>query len=276
MPIVSVLWALALLSAAALSLVAAGRVEYVLAHDALEVASDDAVAEAVTDRAALALLDPRPAKRWRTDGAPQEFSFGDRRVRVSIQDELGRIDLNQADGSLLLRLVESAGVDPSSAEALVEKILDWRDTSPLRRLNGAKDREYRAAGYSYGPRNGPFQSVDELRLVIGMTPAIFARIEPAVTVYSGRPRFDPRVAPREALLALLDMDTARIDALLAARTQATAYSGSVGDLIGDLRGRAFQIHAELASNERTITRNVTIRLSGNPDQPYWVLNRQQR
>ena len=73
------------------------------------------------------------------------------------------------------------------------------------------------------------------------------------------------------------MDAAKIDALLTARTQqATAYSGLVGDLIGELRGRAFQIHAELAGNDRTITRDVTIRLSGNPEQPYWVMNRQQR
>ncbi|HLH91733.1 MAG TPA: type II secretion system protein GspK [Xanthobacteraceae bacterium] len=276
MPIVSVLWAMALLAAAALSLVAAGRVEYALAHDALATASDDAVAEAVTNRAVLALLDPRPASRWRTDGVPQDFSFGDRRVRVAIQDELGRIDLNQADGSLLLQLLQSVGVGTGAAQSLVDKILDWRDPGPMRRLNGAKSDEYRAAGYSYGPRNGAFQSVDELRLVIGMTPEIFAQIEPALTVYSGHPRFDPRLAPREALRALPGMDDAKIDALVSARTLANAYAGPVGDLIGELRGRAFEIRSELARNDRTVERDVTIRLSGNPDQPYWVLNRQRR
>lgn len=276
MPIVSVLWALGLLAAAALSLVAAGRIDYALAHDALAVASDDAVAEAVTDRAVLALLDPRPADRWRTDGVPQAFRFADRRVRVSIQDELGRIDLNQADGSLLVRLIESVGVDAGPAEALVDKVLDWRDPSPLRRLNGAKDGEYRAAGYSYGPRNGPFQSVDEVRLVIGMTPAIFERIKPALTVYSGHPRFDPRLAPREALRALPGMDEAKIDAVMSARTQADAYAGPAADLVGELKGRAFEIRTEFARNDRTVVRDVTIRLSGNLDQPYWILNRQQR
>ena len=30
--------------------------------------------------------------------------------------------------------------------------------NPLKRLNGAKEREYREAGYAYAPRNGPFQT----------------------------------------------------------------------------------------------------------------------
>ena len=78
-----------------------------------------------------------------------------------------------------------------------------------RRVNGAKDQAYRLAGTSYRPRNGPFQSVDELLLVMDMTPALFTRIAPALTVYSGRQFIDPQVAPREALLALRNMDPAR-------------------------------------------------------------------
>ena len=135
MPIVSVLWALALLSAAALSLVAAGRVEYVLAHDAIEVASDDAVAEAVTDRAVLALLDPRPVRRWRTDGVLPENSVSATAAFASAyKTSWAASTSTKRTASLLFRLIESAGIDADAAEALVEKILDWRDTSPLRRL----------------------------------------------------------------------------------------------------------------------------------------------
>jgi general secretion pathway protein K len=39
-----------------------------------------------------------------------------------------------------------------------------------------------------------------------MTPALFAQVKPALTVYSGRQFIDPQVAPREALLALPGMD----------------------------------------------------------------------
>jgi general secretion pathway protein K len=197
---------------------------------------------------------------------------------------LGRIDLNNADGALLVSLFESVGLDAASAGNVVDKILDWRDTSPLKRLNGAKDRDYRQAGYPYGPRNGPFQGVDELKLVMGMTPELFGRVEAALTVYSGRPRFDPQVAPREALLAMPSMDAATVDALIAARTQqtgdasyaGTAITGGFGDPVDALKGRAFTIRTRFETQDRLVTREATIRISGNPDQPYWVLHWQRK
>lgn len=283
-PIVSVIWGLAILAAAAASLLAAGNVEYSLAHNALQITADDAVGEAAIDRAVLGLLDLRPEKRWRVDGIPQEFDFDGRRIRVRIQDELGRIDLNHADGGLLAGLLQAVGLDQASAEALADKIMDWREPTPLKRLNGAKNREYREAGYAYGPRNGPFQSVDELKLVMGMTPAVFARVKPALTVYSGHPRFDPQVAPREALLALPMMDGGKVDALIATRAQqtsgavygGTSVAGGGVDPLRDLKGHAFTICTQFDANGHTVTREVAIRISGNPDQPYWVLHWQRR
>ncbi len=279
MPIVSVLWALALLGAAALSLLSAGTVEYKLAHNALRIMNDDAVGEAAVARAVLALLDARPDRRWRVDGIPQAFDFDGARMLIAIQDELGRIDVNQADGSLLVSLFASIGLDPPAASALVDKILDWRDASPLKRLNGAKAADYRAAGYGYGPRNGPFQSMDELELVMGMTPDIFARVEPALTVYSGRPRFDPQLAPRAALLALPAMNPAQAAALIATRAAqppGMVDAGGLGDRLNALKGRAFTILVQIQTVDHVATRRAAIRISGNPNQPYWLLNWQRR
>jgi general secretion pathway protein K len=59
--------------------------------------------------------------------------------------------------------------------------------------------------------------VDELRLVLGINDKLFRRIEPALTVYSGRPNLDPQIAPREALIALDHMDASRADTMIAAR-----------------------------------------------------------
>lgn len=278
MPIVSVLWGVALLGAAALSLLAAGTVEYRLAYNALRIIDDDAVGEAIIARTVLALLDARPDRRWRADGVAQTLELDGRRITIAVQDELGRIDLNQSDGALLARLFVSVGLDAPAADALVDKILDWRDSSPLKRLNGAKAADYRAAGYGYGPRNGPFQSMDELKLVMGMTPDIFARVEGALTVYSGHPRFDPQVAPREALLALPAMDPVQAAAMIAARSQTPAAipGGGIGDPMTALRGRAFTIAAQFEASNHVATRKATIRISGNSNQPYWVLNWQRR
>jgi general secretion pathway protein K len=273
MPVISVLWGLGLLAAISLSLLWNGNTSYSLVHNGLEAASINATAEAAVNRAVAALFDPRPERRWRTDGVAQSFEFGGTLMKVSIQDELGRIDLNQAEAPMFVGLLQSAGLDLNSAASLADKMLDWRTATPLKHLNGAKEPEYRASESAYRPRNGPFQSVDELLLVMDMTPALFRRIEPALTVYSGRQFIDPQVAPREALLALPSMTPDKIESALAARgSQQPAVDRSAGDGTASLRGRAFTVRTEFPKSNRAIAYEAVVRLTDNPAQPYWLLS----
>jgi general secretion pathway protein K len=266
---VSVLWLLIILSLIAESLMTSVNFSYRLVHNAGERARAEALADAGIARAVLGMLDRQPAQRWRSDGGTTSFTFAGAAMRVSIQDELGKIDLNAADAPLLQGLFTSAGIDGETASALADRVLDWRDQRALHRLNGAKDADYRAAGLSYGPRNGPFQTIDELKLVMGVTPALFDRVAPAITVYSGRPMFDPQVAPRAALLALANMDAATVDQMLAARTEGTA--ATTPDPGAPLGGRAFTIRVEIDTPDGKIAREAVVRLTDDPAQPYWVL-----
>jgi len=273
MPVISVLWGLGLLTAISLSLLWNTTISYGLVHNGLEAGTINATAEAAVNRAVLALFDSEPERRWRTDGVTQSFEFGGTVVKVSIQDELGRIDLNQADAPALVGLLQSAGLDRDSASRLADKIRDWRTAVPLKHLNGAKAQDYVVAASAYRPRNGPFQSVDELLLVMDMTTQLFRRIEPALTVYSGRQFIDPQVAPREALQALPNMTPDKVEAALAARgKQPLLTDGLSGDRIASLRGRAFMIRAEFEKSNRTIAYEATVRLTDNPVQPYWLLS----
>ncbi|HXO69421.1 MAG TPA: type II secretion system protein GspK [Bradyrhizobium sp.] len=273
MPVISVLWGLGLLTAISLSLLWNGNMSWGLAHNGREAAGIHATAEAAVNRAVVALLDLRPERRWRTDGVAQRFEFGGTPIKISIQDELGRIDLNQAEAPMFIGLLQSAGLDLASATSLADKILDWRTATALKHLNGAKEQDYRASGSAYRPRNGPFQSVDELLLVMDMTPALFRRIEPALTVYSGRPLIDPQVAPREALLALPGMTPDKVDPALAARgNPRLAIDPLAGGVMASPRGRAFTIRIEFEKSNRTIVVEAAVRLTDNPVQPYWLLN----
>ena len=272
MPVVAVLWGLALLTAVSVSLLWSASTSYSLAHDSLEIAGINATVEAGVNRAVAALFDARPERRWRVDGTPQTFEFDGVPIKVSIQDELGKVDINQADQSLLSNLLQSAGLDADAANNLADKIVDWRAAAPLKRLNGAKDRDYQAAGLAIEPRNGAFQSVDELRLVMDMTPALFQKIEPALTVYSGRPTFDAQVAPCEALQALPGMTSQNAEATVTARSSQHLGDGSGGDGLTVLHGRAFTIRAAFERDRRLIVYDVAVRLTEDPNQPYWVLN----
>jgi general secretion pathway protein K len=274
MPVLTVLWGIGLLTIAALSLMSSGNISYQLARNGLEMASINAMAEAVIHRTILGLSDPRRDKAWRPDGVAQSFMFDGQSIKLVVQDELGRIDLNRADTGLLTGLFRSVGLSPEAVAGTVDKILDWRDSTPLKHANGAKEQDYRLAGLTYGPRNGSFQSVEELMLVMGMTPAVFAQVKPALTVYSGRQFIDPQVAPREALLALPEMDQPRVASIIAERTS-RPYAGPSIDPSNpsmSLAGRAYTIRAEIARPAGVVVREAAIRLTGNPAQPYFMLN----
>lgn len=270
MPLLSVLWGLALLAAIATSFISAGGTSYRLARNAVDTMEVDVAAEAAVNRVVLGLLDPNPERRWRTDAVPRLFDFEGTRMQVRVQDELGRIDLNNADGTLLIGLFQSTGLDAQAANALADKILDWRDNSGLKRLNGAKDPEYRAVGLPYRPRNGPFQSVDELKLVMGMTAELFRRVEPALTVYSGRPSFDPQVASPEALRALPTMNAQNVAALVASRN-AQPLSAALPPI-----GRAFAIRIDIERPTGVQHREAVVRLTDHPQQIFWLLSWKDR
>ncbi len=182
---------------------------------------------------------------WRTDGTVYVWSFGGGDVRVSIQDEDGKIDLNAAPDELLRGLFLSVGLDEDASAALVDAIVDFRDEDDLHRLNGAEDRDYADAGLPYGAKDAPFEAVEELQQVLGMTRQIYERVAPALTVHSGRRGIDPRVAPRAALLALPGVGSEEVESFLAARE-----GGNTENLLGAQghktasRERMFTIRAE--------------------------------
>jgi len=149
----------------------------------------------------VALTDPR--MQWRADGRPYRWRFADADVEISLVDEDGKLDLNQADMPLLGALLRAVGVDQAQADRLAAAIADWRDTDQLSQpAGGGEDPDYANAGLPYGAKDAEFESVAELQQVLGFTPAIYARLEPHVTVFSGRARPDPAFASAEVLDAL--------------------------------------------------------------------------
>ena len=149
----------------------------------------------------VALTDPR--LQWRADGRPYRWRFGDAQVEISLIDEDGKVDLNQADVPLLGALLRALGVEQTQSERLASAIVDWRDTDLLTQpAGGGEDPDYASAGLPYGAKDAEIESVAELQQVLGFTPALYALIEPHVTVFSGRERPEPTFASAEVLTAL--------------------------------------------------------------------------
>ena len=62
---------------------------------------------------------------------------------------------------------------PDMTEDIANAILDWIDSDEERRIGGAESADYQALAVPYSARNAPFESIDELLQIQGVTPALF-------------------------------------------------------------------------------------------------------
>lgn len=90
---------------------------------------------------------------------PGTWTFG-------IRDEEGRLNLNTSSREELAKL-------PRSSDSLAAAIVDFRDDNDQVTPGGAESATYLALNPPYLPRNAPFQSVDEIKMVYGMSPELF-------------------------------------------------------------------------------------------------------
>ncbi len=222
--LVLALWATILLTVIAGSFAYSMRSEALAARNAISGAQARAIADGAVERMSFELQRPRNGPDvWLPDGRIRQWRDADALVTANAVDESARIDMNAASPPLLTGLLQNVGgLAPDEAAAVVDAMLDWRDPDDLRRPNGAEEPEYRAAGRKYRPTNGPFESVGELRLVLGMTPAVFERIAGSLTVYSRQPGINPATASRDVLLALPNATPEMVDTFLAQRQDALA------------------------------------------------------
>ena len=217
--LVLVLWVLSLLTIMAGSFALSMRREAAIVSGSSDNAQAMAVAESGLAIAQLMLMYPDQMQRWRTDGSVYQVDYANSKARIQLLSEAGKIDLNSADQTLLQGLMAYAPMEVELQTKLVNAILDWRDEDDLVHIEGAEKKEYEDAGLSYQPRNKPFQSIEELQLVLGMNEQIFDWLENLVTVYSGQPQVDLTQAAKEVLQVLPGMDPELINEYVALRRE---------------------------------------------------------
>jgi len=278
--LISVLWTVTLLA-----LLAAGLQELSLASWRLEGrVRHAAIAEAALDasvaRAVAGIADPQVELRWRVDGVARNFTFDGTAIQVSVQDGQGLINLNAADESLIRQLLKTTGLSDDDAASLTDKILDWRSKIELHRLHGATDADYRARFYPYHQRHDAFQTVDELRLVMGMTPALFSQIAPALTVDGNSSALNASTAPREVMLALNNNDGKLVDSLLTRRLLVrmmpddlpTKIPAGIVDPTSPLGGRIFTITSKATLDGHAYTRRAEVEFADDAGRAYFLLD----
>ncbi len=137
---------------------------------------------------------------WAHTGIFSESSasiFDEGRFLVEITDLSGRIQINQLvdnDGkyndtqkSLLTRFLNSSefGLDPEEVDNIVDAIKDWIDTDSETTRFGAENTYYQTLEKPYPCKNAPFEFLEELLLVRGITKDLFygAEERPGISLY---------------------------------------------------------------------------------------------
>jgi len=279
--LVLVLWLTALLTVIAGGFAYAMRNEAQAARNTISQAQARALADGAVARTVFELMRPRTIPGvWAADGLVHVWDEDGMHVAAAAVDESGKIDLNAVTDALLLSLLETAGqLDVDTAGRLVDAIGDWKDADDLRRPNGAESAEYQAAGLPYKPANAAFETVADLQRVLGMTPALFARLAGNLTVYSGAPGINPQFASRAVLMALPGATDAIVDTYIAQRAAALAAAQPLPML--PLAGagapvNVWRVHAEVTAPDGVVYVREAV-LRPNPDQrrPLTVLSWQE-
>lgn len=273
--LVIVLWTVMLLTVIAGNFVFAMRTETLVVRNAVSAAQAEAMANGAVHRALYETFKPvADVNTWKADGRERQWEKNGAKIKVVMMDESGKIDINTSSDVLLKSLLLSIGVDAAKSVQLLDAILDWRDEDSLPRPNGAEREAYQAAGLKYEPANAPFEAVEQLQQVLGMTPDIYLRIAPLITVHSRQPGINSLVAPRGVLMAIPNVDTAQVDAYIAQRNDSLASSQPVPPFpagaayMSAAADSVIDVHAEARMPDGAVfVREAVARRSGEAKHP---------
>lgn len=216
--LIIVLWGLVVIGLLVTHLAATGRTEAKIAANLIANAEAASAADGGIATAVFHLSHRDPALRWSADGSPHTVRIGSASVIVRSVDESGKVNPNLAPESLMSALLRVTGVDPSQAERLAAAIASWHDLVRQSKPGGVGPNDYADAGLDYAPPGSSIESLDELNRVLGMTPAILAKLRPHLSLWT-RLLVPPRNAADPVVAEAIDMARGSFDNTLASPPQ---------------------------------------------------------
>ena len=220
--LIMVIWLVAALSLLVAGLSSLARVDVRLTRLQLERSQMQALADSGVH---LLMRDMRLARRvgdYNGRGPyTGEYAFGDYQIQATALPVTGLVNLNRANEALLIALFQfGLDMDNETALGMAHKVLDWRSDDELKRLQGADEDDYKAAGMQHLPRNGQFLVVEDLLQVLGMTPVHFDKLNDLISVLPTTSfGIDPMSAPDEILPILAEGQQDLVDAMRFAKQQ---------------------------------------------------------
>jgi len=248
MALIVVLWVVASAALLVSAFNAIARSGASFAASEVELSKTEALLDAGVEIAASQLLGGKEQRGWQPDGSRHVVAYGGADLVISVRDPNGLVDLNLADGDVLLGLLQSNGATETEAKKLRDVILAARGEN-VDKKDAAKAKEkadkrgfdkpgsQQGAGSSAAkmpaqptaaatPPSGDaaategeggeekrrkivFIDPDQLRYLPGMPLRVYKAVAPLVTVYSKDGRINVATAPDAVLASVPNLS--RID-----------------------------------------------------------------
>ncbi len=135
-----------------------------------------------------------------------------------VEDEAGKININSVNEErkdYFHEFLLAAGVSFGEADVITASVLDWLDGDDRSRPDGAEKKYYQSLSRPYLAENDLFKAVEELTLVMGVTPVIYALLRNKVTIYGEK--VNVNCATRDVLVSLPHMNIAKADKFIKIR-----------------------------------------------------------
>jgi len=270
--LILVLWVLALLALIAAAFMANTRSEVALVQARIDSARAEALADGAIDWTIARLLVMRAQEQFQAraglqrpllplDGSPVEVEAEGGRMRISVRDLGGLLELNAAPRELLAGVFQALGRSGADAATLADRLVDYRDRDDEPLPAGAEVADYRAAGIAPGPRNAPLLRVDELRQIPGFDAAFIARLAPLATVRGMSGSLDPAMADPQLLAGVPGLsanDAARLAAFRDRSSDALSEAVAESAYLAFADGSRFRISATGLAAEGGVFRRDAI------------------
>jgi len=291
--LIAVLFLVSLLSLIAISVLGIARMRSQVSARQFESIQAMEVVDSAIRVTLLELAAPRNPQGALIVGSrlTRQVTVFDDVIDVSLDFESGRVDINFADEAMLTALFEVSGIPKELAAAYAQRVLDWRDPDDrVTGRGGAERAEYLRAKLNYGPRNAPFESVTELRQVLGLENLTDAQLD-AFTVYTHVPTPTPQSSVDSVRKALdwlhappieLQSSVVVIDAAASEQTPASqkasqespleqSQDSQVGASVSQsVTGQVVRLRACAIRGRTPTCRLAIVRFTGNNTNPFLV------
>lgn len=194
-------------------------------------------------------------------GALQSWDFDGVPVTMMITPEASRIDVNAASDDLLLAFFKTSGVRSDLGLVLLNELRNAQKPDGIGQGHGPQIGDYRQGGLTSFLRNGPLESVEQLRQIPSWRAQDLNCWMSSLTVYTGQAGVDATNASQPVFAALKELSKP------APAASATPSSGSGPDPNQLVSGAVFRIEATAQVSDVTSTSLWVGRFTGDSQRP---------